>query len=140
MQGLALREVLDRQHLGAVDLAEQQDTGVDRLIGERAVAQAREDDGAGAAVAFAAAFLGALGASLFAQPIEQRGAWRKAVKRDRLAADAEGQTPACLHPQRSRSPPSSPSLSPGAMMSLFARKRKRRYRNATSAFRKFLKD
>ena len=50
-------EILDRQHFGAVDLAEQQHAGVDRLMGDRAVAVARQHDRAGAAIALAAAFL-----------------------------------------------------------------------------------
>jgi len=93
METGAFGKVLDRQHLGAVDLAEQQDAGVDRLIGRRAVGPAaRQDNGAGAAIAFAATLFRALGADVLSQPVEERRAWREMVKRDSLAAEAEGQT------------------------------------------------
>ncbi len=93
MQTRALGEVLDRQHLGAVDLAEQQDAGVDRLVGRRAIgAAARQDDCAGAAIALAAALLGALGADVLAQPVEERRTRRKTVERNSFAAKAESQT------------------------------------------------
>ena len=110
MQALALGEVLDGQHFGAVDLAEQQDAGVDRLVAQSAVGlQPRQDDGAGAAVALIAALLRPLGAGFLAQPIEQRRARREAIEGDGSAAKAEHQTAA---ESRSlyRSPPFLPRL------------------------------
>jgi hypothetical protein len=66
VQRVAVGEVLDRQHSRAVDLAEQQHAGVDRLKAKRAVAEARQHDRAGAATAFGATFLRSLRASLLA--------------------------------------------------------------------------
>ena len=73
MQAVALREVLDRDEFGAIDLAKQQYAGVDGLIGELAPAQACEHHRAGAAIALGAAFLRAGRPLLFAQPVENAG-------------------------------------------------------------------
>ena len=77
MQRAVLGEILDRDQLCAVDLAEQRDAGIDRLMHQAAVALARHHHGAGAAIALRAAFLGAGRTLLKAQPIKQRGARRK---------------------------------------------------------------
>ena len=53
------REILDRDELGPVDLAEQQDAGIDGLVMHPAAAHPAESHGAGAAIALGAAFLGA---------------------------------------------------------------------------------
>ena len=76
---------------GAVELAEQQNAGVDRLVAQPPALQARQDDGAGAAVAFAAALFRPLGAGLLAQPVEHRRARRETVDLDIAAAEAEAQ-------------------------------------------------
>ena len=70
---LALRadKVLDRDDLGAVDLAEELDAGVDRLVDQPAVAEPADGDRAGAAVALAAALLGALRPLRLAEIVEE---------------------------------------------------------------------
>ena len=60
-------------HLLAVDLAQELDAGVDRLIDHAAGAQVAQRHRAGAAIALAAAFLGAAGAFLQPQIVEQCG-------------------------------------------------------------------
>ena len=90
VQRLALGEVLDGEQFGAVDLPEQQNAGIDRLVGELAAPKMRKHHRAGAAVALAAALLGPRRARLLAQPIEQRRPRRKTVQRAGFAAKAEG--------------------------------------------------
>ena len=63
MEPAALREPLDRLDVPAVGLVGHHQAGVDGL--------AVEDDGAGAALALAAAFLGARQAAVLAQHVEQ---------------------------------------------------------------------
>ena len=77
MQRALVGEVFDGDQFGAVELAEQSDAGIDRLVDQSAVALAHDHDSAGAAIAFRAAFLGADRPLLQAQPVEQRGARRK---------------------------------------------------------------
>ena len=86
MQRAVLGEVFDRDQLCAVDLAEQRDAGVNRLVHQTAVALARQHHGAGAAIALRAALLGAGRALLKAQPIKQRGARRKLLDAHAVAA------------------------------------------------------
>ena len=66
----AVREILDRDDLAAVDLAQQQDAGIERLVAHHAVDHAANDHRAGAAIALGAAFLGANGAFLKPQVIQ----------------------------------------------------------------------
>ena len=82
-------EILDGQQFGAVDLAEQQDAGVDGFVGEAVTARPAQDHRAGAAIALGAALLRALGAGLLAQPVEQRAIRREAGQRRRTAAEQE---------------------------------------------------
>ena len=89
MQDAVIGEVLDRDQLGAIHLADQRDAGIDRLVDQAAVALAHQNDGAGAAVAFRAAFFGAGGALLEAQPVEHGGARGKPVERDPAATSDE---------------------------------------------------
>ena len=65
-------QILDRHHLGAVHLPEKLDAGVDRLVDQLAVPHPSERHRAGAAVALAAAFLGAGCAFRVAQIVEQQ--------------------------------------------------------------------
>ena len=59
MQLSIFGKVVDGDELLAVDLAHQQDAGIDGLIDEPAVSQRAQRHGAGATVSFVAAFLGA---------------------------------------------------------------------------------
>ena len=70
MQVSALGEILDRDELGAVELAEQQDAGVERLVGERAPFKPRQDNGARAAISLGAALLCSPRSHVLPQPIE----------------------------------------------------------------------
>ena len=70
-------EIIDGHDFLAVDLAEQQDAGIDRLIDELAVLERAQRHGAGAAVAFAAAFLGAARAFIEPQIVEQGCEWAR---------------------------------------------------------------
>ena len=63
-------QVLDRPQRHAVDRMRQPDAAVDGAKTQRAVLDLAEHDGAGAAVAFAAAFLGAGAAEVFAQQLQ----------------------------------------------------------------------
>ena len=74
MQFAARCEILDGDELGAVDLAEQQDAGIDRLVMHAAAAHPARGHGAGAAIALGAAFLGADAPLLKPQIIQKRGA------------------------------------------------------------------
>ena len=96
MQRLALGEILDRDQLGAVELAEQENAGVDRLVRQLAVAEPRQHHRAGAAIAFGAAFFRPLGAFIFAQPVKNGRPRRKPVERDFAPAKAEAQRVAGL--------------------------------------------
>ena len=63
-------EVLDRQQLAAVQLADEPDAGVDRLVADAPVSEPPDRDRAGAAVALVAALLGAGPPLDQAQPVE----------------------------------------------------------------------
>ena len=77
MQHAVFGEILDRDQFGAVELAEQRDARIDRLVSQAAIALAHDDDGAGAAIAFRAAFFGAGRSLLQTQPVQHGGARRK---------------------------------------------------------------
>ena len=70
MQPSVVRKVLHRDQFAAVELAECGDAGVDRLINQAAVVLPGDHHGAGAAIAFGAAFLGSGRALLQPQPVE----------------------------------------------------------------------
>ena len=91
VQRVALGQILDRDEFDPVKLAEQQNAGVDRFVAQPPALQARQDDGAGAAIAFAAALFRPLGELLLAQPIEDGGARRETVDLDIAAAEAKAQ-------------------------------------------------
>ncbi len=65
-------QVLDGEDLAAVEGRHEADAGVDGLVPDAVAVQASDHDGAGAAVAFGAAFLGAGLAFGQAQPVEHR--------------------------------------------------------------------
>jgi len=54
-------KVLDRDQLGAVELAQEQNTGVEGLVGEPARPEPCQHHRASAAISLGAAFLGSLG-------------------------------------------------------------------------------
>ena len=64
-------QVLDRDHLGAVGLAGEQNARVDQLIDDRPIPCPRQDDRAGPAVTLGAALLRAGRAIDEPQPVEQ---------------------------------------------------------------------
>ena len=66
MQFAARCQIIDRDHILAVNLPEQLNAGIDRLIDQHAVFDAANRNCASAAIAFIAAFLGAFGT--FTQP------------------------------------------------------------------------
>jgi hypothetical protein len=70
MQFGAGSEILDRDELGAVELAQEQNAGVERLIGEPATPKPRQHHRACAAIPFGAAFLRSLRSHLLSQPVE----------------------------------------------------------------------
>ena len=59
VQLAAIGEVFDSDQLRAIELAEERDARINRLIDQATVALAHDGCGAGAAVAFRTAFLGA---------------------------------------------------------------------------------
>ena len=63
-------EILDRDQLGAVELAQEQNAGVERLVGEPAAPEPRQHHRACAAIPFGAAFLRSLRSHLLPQPVE----------------------------------------------------------------------
>jgi hypothetical protein len=63
-------EILDRDELGAVELAQEQNTGVERLVSKPASAQPRQHHRACAAIPFGAAFLRSLRSHFLSQPVE----------------------------------------------------------------------
>ena len=93
MERVALGEILDGDEFDAVELAKQQDAGVDRLVAQPPALQARQDNRAGAAVAFAAALLRSLGERLLAQPVEHR---RRAARNGRSRHRGRGSENAAL--------------------------------------------
>ena len=82
-------EILDRDEFDAIKLAEQQNAGVDRFVAQPAALETRQDDGAGAAIAFAAALFRPLRQSHLAQPVKHGGARRETVDLDAAAAETE---------------------------------------------------
>ena len=75
LQGMwrrAVSQILDGQYLGAIGLSQQQDAGIDRFMNQLSFANAGQHDGAGAAIALGAPFLGSGRALLHAQPVQQR--------------------------------------------------------------------
>ena len=86
MQDPVVGEVLDGDQLTAIDLAEQRDARIDRLVDQTAVVLALDDNGASAAIAFGAALFGADRTLLQTQPIENGGARGKLGDADRTAA------------------------------------------------------
>jgi hypothetical protein len=79
MEDAAIGEILDRDQLRAVELADKQDAGVDRVVTEPAAAKAGEHHRAGAAIALAAPLLRPFGQRLLAQPVEHGRARGDAV-------------------------------------------------------------
>ena len=70
MQFAALGKVLDRDEFRSVELAQEQNAGVERLVGERPGLEPRQNDGASAAIPLGAALLRPLRSHFLAQPIE----------------------------------------------------------------------
>ena len=91
MQLAACGQVLDRDELRAVELAQEQDAGVERLVGEPAATEPRQRDGAGAAIALRAAFLRPLRPHFLAQPVEDRRAGGESVERHLAATEVKAQ-------------------------------------------------
>ena len=89
METFGARKILDRDHLGAVELTEEEDAGVHRFIGEPVSSQPPEHHGAGAAIAFGAAFLRADAALAEAQIVEQGRPRVEAADLDHSAAPQE---------------------------------------------------
>jgi hypothetical protein len=90
-------EVFHGPQSQAIDGMGQPDAAVDRLVADRFALAARpgrdlaQHDGAGTAVALAAAFLGAGCAQVFAQHFQQRALGWYIVQRDDLAAPDESE-------------------------------------------------
>src|SRR5580658_11254216 len=74
MQFAACSEILDRDQLGAVELAQEQNAGVERLVDEPVPLESRQHHGACAAIPFGAAFLRSLRSHFLPQPVEDSGA------------------------------------------------------------------
>jgi hypothetical protein len=70
MQFGADGEILDRDELGAVELAQEQNAGVERLIGEPTAPEPRQHHRARAAISLGAALLRSLRSHVLPQPIE----------------------------------------------------------------------
>src|SRR3954451_12390321 len=88
MQRPVACKVLYRNDLAAVDLADEQDAGIHRLIDE-ALGEAPQHNRTGPAIALGAAFLGAGRALSEAQVVEQRERRRNAGELHHLAAPQE---------------------------------------------------
>jgi hypothetical protein len=71
MEAVLARKVLDRDQLGPVELSQEIDAGIHRLVGKLALAQARERHRAGAAIALGATLLRAEAALVETQVVEQ---------------------------------------------------------------------
>ena len=91
MQLAARGEVFNRDELCAVELAQKQNAGVERLVGEPAALELRQRHGACAAIALGAAFLGPLRSHLLAQPVENGRARGESVERNLAAAEKKAQ-------------------------------------------------
>ena len=64
-------EMFDGDNVAAVERRQEPDTGIDGLVFENAIGQTADHHGAGAAIPFGAAFLGAGQAALQAQEVKQ---------------------------------------------------------------------
>src|SRR5262249_10263660 len=78
-RSLRPRQTLDREHGAIVDLRQHHQAGIHRPELQRSVDAATEDNGAGAAIALRAAFLGSGELRAGAKPVEHRHARRRAV-------------------------------------------------------------
>ena len=58
-RAILTRQMFDRHHMAAIHRGEETDAGIDRRIGETIVGQPSDENGAGAAIARAAAIFGA---------------------------------------------------------------------------------
>ncbi len=63
-------KVLDRDQFSALELAQEQNTGVERLVGEPTTPESRQHNRACAAIPFGAAFLRSLRSHLLSEPIK----------------------------------------------------------------------
>ncbi len=89
-RAVRLRQTLDRDHRQGVDLRHQHETGIDGAVGHAPVILRQTDHhGAGAAIAFGAAFLGAGQMRVQPQIIQQRHGRRNAVLRAPAAVQLE---------------------------------------------------
>src|SRR5580658_5062640 len=70
MQFAACSEILDRDQLGAVELAQEQNAGVERLVDEPVPLESRQHHGACATIPLGAAFLRSLRSHFLPQPVE----------------------------------------------------------------------
>ena len=82
-----VRQIFDGQDLGAVRHAQEGDAGIDRPVHKLAVLQSRENDGAGAAIAFIAAFLRSRGAAILPQPVKKAPCRRKVSQPKALVSE-----------------------------------------------------
>ncbi len=73
------RQTLDRENRAIVDLRQHHQAGIHRAELQRSVDASTEDDGAGAAIALRAAFLGSGEMRAGAKPVEHRHARRGAI-------------------------------------------------------------
>ena len=89
---LVAREILDGDQLGAVDLSEQENAGIDRLIDEPAIMRARQHDRAGAAITLGATLLGAGRALLQPDPVEQGVVLRRAFSKSEASAVGDSES------------------------------------------------
>jgi hypothetical protein len=91
-------EVFDGPQRQAVDRVGQADAAVDRAVLQPVGRGLAQHDGAGAAVAFTAALLGAGAGQVLAQQVEQGAVGRDIAQRDNLAAadESDGPGTSCL--------------------------------------------
>ena len=89
MERVAVGEILDRDEFRAVELAEQQNAGVERFVAQPPAPQPRQHDRTGAAIALGAAFFRPFGSHFLAQPVKNGRARRETVERDLAAAETE---------------------------------------------------
>ncbi len=95
MQHAVVGKIFDRDQFGAIELTEQRDARIDRLVDHAAIAFAHDDDGAGAAIAFGAALLGAGRSFLQPQPVEHGRARRKFADPDIVTVAPKLQEVSC---------------------------------------------
>src|SRR5262245_27853150 len=89
MECNALCEIFDRNDVGAVGLAGEQDARVHRLISQLAVDDFAQDHSAGAAVAFGASLLGANGVLVKTKVVEEGQRRRNAGELHPLSSSQE---------------------------------------------------